>query len=441
MQNEFVLVFDSSVSFEEHGVPCHFKSKIRRTFGRASCSPCSAWWDLSSREAIPWVPRCAWARAISRPCLSALILLIGRHRRRAQRRNRGRPPIRGGAPAPLIVLGRGDRLVFGYLDPVRRTRHRAAIAATAVHGRLCPIQSPRTRRNPDLRRWHSTAFRRWSSSFTRSAQPMPIFWGAEVEYGRGISSAISRLGFETAAASWAEHRAIALIGCLLGTADRRACPASGRSRPSPCCCRSPWARPAVGALIMLGRHLLRRASMAGLGPRRSWSTCRAKRPRVVTCIDGNMMARQGRGGPALAVAALGLVFRRLPSARIFPRRLRPPCSPVIARQFNYAGLFLADGAGPWCGRWCWPMARCQGGGDGADRPAARPGRHRRQYRPRPATPSAWMRSEGRHRFPAARPLGLFGIHRDHPSNLEQVPGAQAEPRSARTFRELWPKRK
>ena len=43
---------------------------------------------------------------------------------------------------------------------------------------------------------------------------------------------------------------------------------------------------------------------------------------VVTCIDGYQMARQGRAGPALAIAAIGSFFRRL---RVYAsdRHVRP----------------------------------------------------------------------------------------------------------------------
>ena len=40
-------------------------------------------------------------------------------------------------------------------------------------------------------------------------------------------------------------------------------------------------------------------------PRRSWSTSRVKSSSVVTTLDGHQMARQGRAGPALAIAAIG----------------------------------------------------------------------------------------------------------------------------------------
>src|SRR5256884_9996109 len=44
---------------------------------------------------------------------------------------------------------------------------------------------------------------------------------------------------------------------------------------------------------------------------------------IVTCIDGYQMARQGRAGPALAIAAIGPVFPR-PRRHLLARRFGPP---------------------------------------------------------------------------------------------------------------------
>ena len=65
---------------------------------------------------------------------------------------------------------------------------------------------------------------------------------------------------------------------------------------------------------------------------------------VVTCIDGHQMARQGRAGAALAVAALGSFFAGTHRDRA-DRGLRAAARqdrPVVRR----AGVFLADGARP-----------------------------------------------------------------------------------------------
>jgi len=58
---------------------------------------------------------------------------------------------------------------------------------------------------------------------------------------------------------------------------------------------------------------------------------------VVTCIDGNMMARQGRGGPALAVAALGSFFAGCVGT-IFLAGFAPLLA-AFTRQFNSPDYF------------------------------------------------------------------------------------------------------
>ncbi len=65
---------------------------------------------------------------------------------------------------------------------------------------------------------------------------------------------------------------------------------------------------------------------------------------VVTCLDGHQMARNGRAGAALAVAALGVVLRR--HHRHVPDR--GLCAAAVADRpvVRRAGVFLADGARP-----------------------------------------------------------------------------------------------
>jgi putative tricarboxylic transport membrane protein len=58
---------------------------------------------------------------------------------------------------------------------------------------------------------------------------------------------------------------------------------------------------------------------------------------VVTCIDGNMMARQGRGGPALAVAALGSFFAGCVGT-VFLAGFAPLLA-SFTRQFNSPDYF------------------------------------------------------------------------------------------------------
>jgi TctA family transporter len=58
---------------------------------------------------------------------------------------------------------------------------------------------------------------------------------------------------------------------------------------------------------------------------------------IVTCIDGHQMAKQGRAGPALAVAALGSFFAGCVGT-IFISAFGPPLS-LLAQQFNSPDYF------------------------------------------------------------------------------------------------------
>ena len=65
---------------------------------------------------------------------------------------------------------------------------------------------------------------------------------------------------------------------------------------------------------------------------------------VVTCIDGYQMARQGRAGPALAIAAHRLVLRR--HRRHAADRAVRPAARRDRAEIRRAGIFLADADGP-----------------------------------------------------------------------------------------------
>ena len=65
---------------------------------------------------------------------------------------------------------------------------------------------------------------------------------------------------------------------------------------------------------------------------------------VVTCLDGYQMARKGRAGAALAIAAVGSLFAG--TVATFIIAVASPALGAIALQFLAAGIFLADGAGP-----------------------------------------------------------------------------------------------
>ena len=77
---------------------------------------------------------------------------------------------------------------------------------------------------------------------------------------------------------------------------------------------------------------------------------------VVTMLDGYQMARQGRAGAALAIAAIGSFFAGC-VATIVDRR-RGAAADLVAQQFGAGRLFLADGARPRRSPSCWRAARC-----------------------------------------------------------------------------------
>ena len=69
---------------------------------------------------------------------------------------------------------------------------------------------------------------------------------------------------------------------------------------------------------------------------------------VVTCIDGYQMARQGRAGPALAIAAIGSFFAGTVGTLLIAL-FGPPLAEIGA-QVRRAGIFFADADGPGRGR-------------------------------------------------------------------------------------------
>ena len=107
---------------------------------------------------------------------------------------------------------------------------------------------------------------------------------------------------------------------------------------------------------------------------------------VVTTIDGHQMARQGRAGPALGIAAIGSFFAGC-VATLLIAVAAPPLA-AIALQVRTGRIFLADGVRPdRRGRAGARLAR-QGDRHGGARAAARARRHRRQFRRRAASISA-----------------------------------------------------
>ena len=64
---------------------------------------------------------------------------------------------------------------------------------------------------------------------------------------------------------------------------------------------------------------------------------------VVTCIDGYQMARQGRAGPALAIAAIGSFFAGTVGTLLIAVRT---AARGAGAQVRCAGILLADADGP-----------------------------------------------------------------------------------------------
>jgi len=108
------------------------------------------------------------------------------------------------------------------------------------------------------------------------------------------------------------------MGCLLGTVVG-VLPVSGPWPPSPFLMPITFGIKPVGALIML----------AGIyyGAQYGGSTTAilvnlpGETSSVITCVDGYQMARQGRAGPALAIAAIALFSPELSA------HCSSPCSP------------------------------------------------------------------------------------------------------------------
>ena len=102
---------------------------------------------------------------------------------------------------------------------------------------------------------------------------------------------------------------------------------------------------------------------------------------VVTCIDGYQMARRGRAGSALAIAALGSFFAGTVGTLIIATLAGPMVE--LAFKFGPAEYFLADGARTDRRRRAGLGLARQGDRDDRARPVARHRRHRREFRCRP----------------------------------------------------------
>ena len=95
---------------------------------------------------------------------------------------------------------------------------------------------------------------------------------------------------------------------------------------------------------------------------------------VVTTLDGHQMARQGRAGPALAIAAIGSFFAGCVATVLVAALGAPLTRPRAA--VRPGRVFLADGARPVLRRGARQGLGPQGAGDDPDGAAAVDGRLR-----------------------------------------------------------------
>ena len=102
---------------------------------------------------------------------------------------------------------------------------------------------------------------------------------------------------------------------------------------------------------------------------------------VVTTLDGYQMARRGRAGPALGIAAIGSFFAGCVATRD-DRAVRAAARRGRA-EIRPGGIFLADGVRPRRRDRARARLAHQGARHGLRRAAVRHDRHRRQFRRHP----------------------------------------------------------
>jgi len=140
------------------------------------------------------------------------------------------------------------------------------------------------------------------------------------------------LGFATAVTL--QNLAYAFIGCLLGTLIG-VLPGIGPTATIAMLLPATYALPPVAALIMLAGIYY--GSQYGGSTTAILVNLPGESSSVVTVIDGHQMARQGRGGPALAAAGLGSFFAGCVGTLILAA-FAPPLT-EIAFKFGPAEYF------------------------------------------------------------------------------------------------------
>ncbi len=145
---------------------------------------------------------------------------------------------------------------------------------------------------------------------------------------------IQNLATGFAAAASFRNVGFALIGCLVGTLIG-VLPGIGPIATIAMLLPITFGLDPLGALIMLA-GIFYGAQYGG-----STTSILVNMPgeasSIVTCIDGHQMARQGRAGAALAIAALGSFFAGCVST-VFVAAFGPPLA-AIAQQFNSPDYF------------------------------------------------------------------------------------------------------
>lgn len=137
----------------------------------------------------------------------------------------------------------------------------------------------------------------------------------------------------SAAASF-KHIGFALIGCLLGTLIG-VLPGIGPIPTIAMLLPITFGLSPLASLIMLAAIYY--GAQYGGSTTSILVNIPGETSSIVTCIDGYQMARQGRAGAALAVAALGSFFAGCVST-VFVAALGPPLA-AVAQQFNSPDYF------------------------------------------------------------------------------------------------------
>ena len=170
-----------------------------------------------------------------------------------------------------------------------------------------------------------------------------------------MSTLLSNLELGFSVAFTLHNLGLCLLGCLLGTLVG-VLPGLGPVATIAMLLPITFALPPVAALIMLA-GIYYGAQYGGSTTAILVNIPGESRPRSSPAIDGHMMARKGRAGSALAIAALGSFFAGcVATAWSRCSRSRWRGSPAVP----VARLLRPDGVRHGRSRWCWRKARSSG---------------------------------------------------------------------------------